>query len=391
MNRTLIGLNLAIFVNMVGTGMVMPLLLGKVVAFTGSDASVGYIASSLAVSYMLIQLPMGRLADRLGFKKFIVAGYLFCAVCGLLYYFSRGVSWIFIGRAIQGIGEAPLWALAPALLSLHYPASKGRVMGQYNATLHVGVTMGPLLGIVALNLSQHIAGDAPFLFYSCACVASALVVAVLVRDVRGKDTSSSEPGEAMDFGKIRSLASDPAIRASLVGIALYGAGYGLFLTAIPAFLLRESAWSQTLVQIFFACYYLAISVSQLIAGPLSDRWGRERFMVAGLLVSALLLAVFPFFSNRFAALGALTTAGLGLGFFYLASMAYLNAAVPEGLKGAISGAYFLFWGIGYFAGPPLVGYANAGPSPIAGFLGYAAFLLLESALLAFVLSRKKIS
>lgn len=50
----------------------------------------------------------------------------------------------------------------------------------------------------------------------------------------------------------------------------------------------------------------------------------------------------------------LTITGFGMGVFYLASMAYLNEIVPDSLKGTISGAYYLFWGSGYFFGPLLI-------------------------------------
>ncbi|MBP2666921.1 MAG: hypothetical protein H6Q76_1901 [Firmicutes bacterium] len=36
-----------------------------------------------------------------------------------------------------------------------------------------------------------------------------------------------------------------------------------------------------------------------------------------------------------------------------ASMTFLQDAVPDALKGATGGAYYLFWGLGMFVGPPL--------------------------------------
>jgi MFS family permease len=358
---------------MLGVGMIMPLLPGRVIAFTGSTAHVGYIASFFAVSYVALQLPMGAMADRLGFKTFIMAGYLFCAFSGVTFYFSRGAYVVFLGRVLQGIGEAPLWALAPALMSLKFPDSKGRVMGIYNAALHIGLTFGPLLGIIAIKLSL---GDAAYLFFSAVCAISAAIIYFTVEGAGG----SSGAGRA-DFKNVAALARDKNILATLVGITLYGAGYGIYLTNIPAYLSSVRGYGQTFVQIFFACYYLSISVSQLLTGPFSDRFGREKFMLCGMLVSAAAICAFPG-AGREMSLLLLTLGGLGLGTFCLASMAFLNAAAPDSLKGTVSGAYYLFWGIGYLAGPVIAGRLGELPGNSRGFYAYSASLFAMTAIFA---------
>jgi len=57
-------------------------------------------------------------------------------------------------------------------------------------------------------------------------------------------------------------------------------------------------------------------------------------------------------------LAALFLASFGLGMFCVSSLALLNEAVPDSLKGSISGLFYLLWGIGYFLFPPLM--ANLG-------------------------------
>ena len=372
MRNTLIGLNLSVFIMMLGIGMVMPLLPGKAVAFTGSGEAVGYLTSAFAISYIVLQLPMGALSDRFGFKAFLVAGYLLCGFSGVLYSIAEGAGLLFLGRVVQGAGEAPLWALAPALLSIHYPDAKGRVMGLYNATLHVGLTFGPVLGIVALRMSLN---DFVAPFFAVACVASAAIVWFWVEN----PASDAIERDAINLKNIAALVSDRRILTALVGITLYGAGYGIFITTIPAYLLSARGYSQTFVQVFFACFYLAVSASQVMAGPASDRWGRERFMIGGLGLTALLMALFPHL-GQIPATVALTLASLGLGTFFLSSMAFLNGEAPNALKGTVSGAYYLFWGIGYFSGAPLVGRF--------GFHVFAAALAVETLAMVCLLRRK---
>lgn len=368
--KTLFGLNLSVFMMMLGVGIIMPLLPNKVLGLTGSSSAVSYIASAFALSYILLQVPVGNLSDRYGFKAFLLIGYLFCAIAGMIYYFSNSATLIFAGRIVQGAGEAPIWALAPAVLSIRFPDSKGKAMGFYNAALHAGLTLGPILGIIVLKLwSDNLA----FLFFAATCLAGAAVTCIFVDPVGGNIAANKE---TLSIKSIIILASDKKILAALIGITLYGAGYGLFITTIPAFLLSVKGYSQTFVQIVFALFYAGVSLSQVITGPLSDKLGRERFMIGGLAVAALGMGLFPNLERPLISI-VLTITSLGLGIFYISSMAFLNNAAPDSLKGTISGAYYLFWGVGYFAGPFIISKLGELPDNKIGFHIFSIILIIE--------------
>jgi MFS family permease len=63
-------------------------------------------------------------------------------------------------------------------------------------------------------------------------------------------------------------------------------------------------------------------------------------------------------------------------------MASLNEAVPDSLKGTASGAYYLFWGLGYFLGPLIAGQLgdtigfSIGFYMLSGLLGVEAIALV---------------
>ncbi len=378
--KTFIGLNVSVFSMMLGVGMIMSLLPNKVMGLTGSSTAVGYIASAFALSYIVLQVPIGNLSDKFGIKQFLVAGYLLCAFTGLLYYFSNSAELIFIGRIFQGAGEVPIWALAPALLSIQYPNAKGKAMGIYNAVMHAGLTLGPILGIFVLKFWTN---NLTFLFYSAACLLGAIITYFYV-----ENADKQKDAGAINIKNILALVANRTILVALMGIMLYGAGYGLFLTIVPAFLSSIKGYSQTSVQLFFSLFYLAISISQILTGAFSDKWGRERFMIGGLCLAALCIGLFPNLKQPLISL-LLTLASLGLGVFYISSMAFLNNAAPNSLKGTISGAYYLFWGIGFFAGPLLIGKLGELPGGNIGFYVFAAALIAEIAAMAFQLGTAK--
>jgi MFS family permease len=366
---------------MIGVGMIVALLPQRIVEFDGNSRNVGYLASMFAIAYIALQVPIGRMADKFGFKPFIVLGYLLCFLTGLCFYFSSRSTMFFLSRLVQGAGEAPIWALAPALLSVKYPLKKGSVMGAYNAVLHIGLTVGPILGIFLAKVWHP---NSVFLLFAAACLAGAVLSCWLIEDIRPKD----KLGGSFDISRIIDLSRDGRAFIALLGITLYGAGYGIFLTTLPAYLSQEKGFSPTNINIFFSLFYVAISVSQVITGKLSDKFGASVFMVFGLAAASLGLGVFPFLDFKGIFI-VLTAASLGLGVFYLASMIFLNEAVDDSLKGTISGAYYLFWGIGMFFGPPALSFISGKSGFDVAFDVYALLLITVAIALAVKLRHYK--
>ncbi len=369
-NRTIIGINLSVFFLMVGVGLIVALLPERILKLSASVADVGILASAYAIPSVLLQIPIGNLSDRLGYKLFLTGGYLLCALSGFLYFFGNSAMMYFGGRFLQGIAEIPIWALAPALLSIHYASDKGKYMGLYNASLHCGLTMGGLFSIVSQRIWQ---GNEPFFMFAVTGILGAILTILYVKN---PDRVKIDRTATVKTTRIRTLLAEPKNLVVFSGITMYGAGYGIFITIIPAFLISAKNASQTTIGVFFALFYLALSLSQFFAGAWSDRNGRKPAMIFGLSGASLGIAVFhqcPFpFIIVF-----LVMAGLGLGIFCVSSMAYLNELVPRSQKGAISGAFYFFWGAGYFGGPLLIGKIGSLYNFQSGFLVFSGFVMLE--------------
>ena len=360
--RSLLVVCLAAFLLMIGVGMIVAILPQRMLVFSGSLRDVGLIASVFAVSYVLVLLPIGALADRFGAKTFLVIGYAFCCAAGLVFAFAGSSVAILLGRLIQGVGEAPVWALGPALLSLMYAEAKGRAIGIYNAAIHGGLTAGPMLGILLFPTGE---GSGPFLVFAGLCFAAGATVLVFLP--RTPRHAGRAIGSVPSWRHLVRLLTTSGPIIALVGILLYGAGYGVVISVLPASLILHRAFDNQDVGVFFVVFYLWISVAQLIVGPLSDRHGRHRFMAAGLAFAALGFGVLPWAPHPWV-YGPFMLASIGLGTFCVASMAYLSETVDVSLRATVSGGYYVAWGIGYFLGPLVVGTVGAAVGWQAGYL-----------------------
>ena len=382
--KMIIALNCAIYIFMFGVGLITPLLPGKILNLSGSTFQVGWLASAFACSFILFQVPIGLLADKFGYKIFIALGYFVCGTAGFIYLMADSSILILGGRLIQGVGEAPLWALAPALLSILKPTNKARVIGYYNASLHIGLTSGSIFGFAVHGYLPEY--QAFVIFISLCTVAG--ILTLMCGNNKTTPSVTTESRFGIDNQELFQLVREPKNICLLSGIAVYGVGYGVYLTIIPSFLLEGNQFNHTSVGCFFIGFYLGISIAQLIGGYIADKRGRVLPMVTGIF----LFALGQIFFHRFTigiSIGFLSLASFGLGLFFIGSIAILNDQVGNKSKGLVSGLFYLFWGCGYFAGPLILGYVGEQGLYVQGFtsLGILAGII---GILLLVLSKNQV-
>lgn len=376
--KTFLGITAAASVSMLGVGVVASGLPARVISLSGGDPShVGLLASFFALPYIFLQVPLGTLSDRYGFKPFLLFGYLMSVLSGIIYYFADSPLPIYIGRAIQGAGEIPVWATAPAIISIAFPQHKGKMIGIYTASAYIMLAAGPLLVPGLPGLFGERGG---FLFFSFLCLIAFLTIAFTQENRRSADKSKTEP---LEIKKTIGLLCDVPVGVVLSGIFLYGCGQGLLFSIAPGWLVTVKDYGGMDIGILFSAYYLFIAFAQFFYGPLSDRYGRESFMVLGLVCAAFFWGVFPYAGKLRATLLLGATAG-SLGGFFVASMAFLNERVPDRLKGTISGTYYLFWGMGYFLGPIVWGICGALWGMQKSFIVFSLFLLAAAAAIGII-------
>jgi EmrB/QacA subfamily drug resistance transporter len=110
-----------------------------------ADAQWAVTLYPLAIGVLL--LSFGRLGDLWGSRKIYISGFwLFVigsALCGL----SPTIGALVAFRCFQAIGAAMVFANAPALLTLHFPATqRGQALGMQATMTYVGLALGPSLG-----------------------------------------------------------------------------------------------------------------------------------------------------------------------------------------------------------------------------------------------------
>ena len=105
----------ATFLGFLGFGTVLPALAPHVRHdLGGSDRTVGFVIGIFSAVALCSRLFAGRLADRTGRKRAFLTGLCSCTLAGCAYLLPWGIGGIYLGRVLQGIGEACLYTGAAA-------------------------------------------------------------------------------------------------------------------------------------------------------------------------------------------------------------------------------------------------------------------------------------
>ena len=123
--------------------------------FAGSDISeLSWILNAYAVVYAALLVPMGRLADRYGQKRWFILGMTLFVAASLACGFAPGIWWLVGFRALQAVGAA---AMTPAslglLLAALAPERRAPAARLWAMTGAVAAALGPALGGGLVQLS----------------------------------------------------------------------------------------------------------------------------------------------------------------------------------------------------------------------------------------------
>ena len=237
----------------------------------GLDTSVGYVAAAITaymVPFAVLQLVSGTLAERLGARRVVRAGYVGFGVAALACALAPEI-WSFLAaRAVMGAANAFLSPILLAALSeVVAPEVLGRTVGTFAAAQTAGLTLAPVLGGALGEVSWRLG------FVLVAVVSAALA---LPRQSLGAAERQAEPGGASLRALLNRWIALLAAKAVLGYLGFTAIGFVLVLVAAEEFGLGSAARG-----LLVAGYGIGGILLGRYAGTVVDRAGRPATALAG--------------------------------------------------------------------------------------------------------------
>jgi MFS transporter, DHA1 family, tetracycline resistance protein len=302
---------LTVFIDLLGFGMVLPLL--PIYASDFGLAEHGWQIGALMASFSLMQFlfaPLwGRLSDRIGRRPVLIVGLLGSVVCYALFgvaSIQKSLLLLFIARIGAGIAGATISTAQAYIADTTSPQTRARGMALIGAAFGLGFTFGPLLAAAAILGSGENVSHSPWPgFVASGLSAVALLLAIF------RLPESLKPGHSrVQLGIFNPQAlsdalATPTIVPLLVTSFISVIAFGSYETTI-ALLLADTrqGFSFTLIQVTLFFAYIGVVLSFVQGGLVRRMSGRvsEKGMAtigAALTIVGFLLLAWSSWNNRF--------------------------------------------------------------------------------------------
>ena len=334
-----------------------------------AESDFGLASKSIALSFLisfgivkaLSNLFAGRLSDRLGRKRILIAGWLIGLPVPLLIIFAPSWGWIVFANILLGINQGLCWSTTVIMkIDLVGPKQRGLAMGLNEFAGYVAVSLSALLtGYLAATYGLR---PAPFLPGLAFALMGLLLSAVFVRETHSharyeaQNQPANEQTNQLSFAEILLLTSwkDRALFAASQAGMVNNLNDGMVWGLLPIFLSGKGLPIDQ-VGIIAAAYPGVWGLSQLVTGALSDRWGRKPLITVGMWVQAIGIGLFVVGQSFDAWLGGAVLLGIGTALVYPTLLAAISdVAHPEWRASAV-GVYRLWRDGGYAIGALLAG------------------------------------
>ena len=143
---SLLNLFFTVFIDLLGFGIVIPILPYYTSQFGASAWELGWIMTLFSAMQFFCAPLWGRLSDRVGRKPVLMISLLGSAGCFILLGWAQSLTWIIIARLFGGIFAATISTAYAYVADITTPENRAKGMGTVGAAFGLGFVCGPVFG-----------------------------------------------------------------------------------------------------------------------------------------------------------------------------------------------------------------------------------------------------
>jgi DHA1 family tetracycline resistance protein-like MFS transporter len=369
MTRPLLIIFLTIFVNLIGFGIIIPLLPFYAETFGASPLVIGLLFAVFSLCQLVAAPVLGDLSDRYGRRPILVFSLAGTVVSFVMLAVAHSIAMLFLARIVDGLSGGNISTARAYVADITEPKDRARAYGIIGAAFGLGFIMGPALSGVLAKVSI----TAPI----WAAAALTLVATAMAWLWLPETVHRATAGTGNPLKYLPGLFRRPIMRRVMALDFVYWFAFSIFQTTFSLFAARRFGFDASRTGYFFAGFGVLGAVIQGgFIRPIVRRAGDKPTFMAGIVCSVigLVAAAFAHSVPMFALALVPLAFGMGLGHPTISSLISRSARGDE--QGRVQGAAGAVESLGRTFGPvwgngSLQRYGEATP-----FLTGAAFLAM---------------
>ena len=155
MSRPLLVIFLTIFVNLVGFGIIIPLLPFYAQTFGASPLVIGLLFASFSVSQLVAAPMLGDLSDRYGRRPILIFSLIGTVVSFVMLAVAHSLAMLFAARIVDGLSGGNITTARAYIADITTEENRAKSFGLLGAAFGLGFIVGPALGGAVLAYQLH--------------------------------------------------------------------------------------------------------------------------------------------------------------------------------------------------------------------------------------------
>ncbi|HZF45535.1 MAG TPA: MFS transporter [Sphingomonadaceae bacterium] len=375
-DRRMFPLMFAVFINIAGFSLILPLLPFYGPLFGAGPFEVALLFAAYSLGNVFGEIYWGRQSDRWGRRAVLVLTTIGAAVTYVAFAFAP-VLWLAIAiRVVNGFFGGTLSVAQGFLADASPPEQRAKAMGLFGSAFSLGFAFGPVIGGLFAGAGTSLADfRAPILVAAGLSTVAAIWSLIVLRDVNppaGKARALPKYSEGFAY-VLQSPLLFRLFVISFFGIAAFASSeavYGLWSEANFGWTARDLGFA------FIAIGLGGLVVQLFLLHPLVTRFGEGRVITAGLLIIALSMLLQPILREPYVAVALMGMLMMGHSLAFPTAGALTSRTAPVERQGSVMGLIMASNAFSRIVAPPAFGllYEKAGHD-IPWFAGAAMIVL----------------
>ena len=342
--RPLLIIFLTILVNLVGFGIIVPLLPFYAETFGASPLVIGLLFAIFSLCQLLAAPALGDLSDRYGRRPILIFSLLGTVVSFAMLALAHSIAMLFAARIVDGLSGGNISTARAYVADVTEPKDRARAYGLIGAAFGLGFILGPALS----GALAHVSYTAPL----WAAAALTLVATIMAWLWLPETVHRSQAGAGNPFSYLPALIGRSPVRHVLTIDFLYWFAFAMFQTTFALFAGRRFGFDAARTGYFFAGFGVLGAVIQGgFIRPIVARLGDKPTFRLGLVFGSVGLVAAALSNSVTAFTIALVPLAFGIGFGH-PTMASLVSRVAKGdEQGRVQGAASAIESLGRTLGP----------------------------------------
>lgn len=332
---------LIVFIDLVGFGIIIPLLPFFGEHFDASPAMVGLLMASYSLTQFIAAPFWGRTSDRIGRRPVLLITLAGAALSYVLLGFSNSLWMLFLARGLGGFMAGNISTAFAYVADITTPENRSKGMGAIGAAFGLGFIAGPAIGGILAGPDPVNADFQTPSLAAAALSAVALIMAFfmlkesLSEDIRARLSQMPAKNRRQQF---REALSKPGV-GLLIGLSFLATFvFAGMETTFAMWSERRMGWGPQQNGYLFAFVgIIAALIQGGLVGKLAKRFGETRLVIQGAAALALGMLLIPFTSSLTTLLAAMVIVAYGFSIITPSLNSLISLQVDADEQGGVMG------------------------------------------------------